>query len=198
MNFKRIVLIFAFLFISVGLLGYISVAKAQTMEELSTQIAALKKQITDYQKEIAELQAKITALQNEMAKLLAKQIALLQSQIAQLQTQLLAKPPTKPESEYKCPDLNGDGVVNIYDITIISARLNTCQGATNYDPRGDVDGDNCLTNTDLNYVNKYYGKSISEITQCGGGTTLEYIERMVASIADAISQLTKGVKELLK
>jgi len=92
--------------------------------------------------------------------------------------------------------LNGDGVVNIYDVVIISANLGACEGAANYNEKGDVDWDGCLTTNDVNFVQKYYGKTAAEIAQCKGETTLKYIERMIASIADAISQLTERVKEL--
>ena len=166
MNFKKVILITAFL--SVVLFWCAPAVRAQTLEELSTQIATIRNQIVNYQNEIAVLQKKISNLQAEMARLLTQQISIVQNQIAQLQTELQTKTLAKPESEYKCPDLNRDGIVDLYDTIIISARLNTCQGAANYDPRGDVDKDGCLTSNDLNFVQKYYGKNSSEIVQCKG------------------------------
>ena len=166
MNFKKVILITAFL--SVVLFWCAPAVRAQTLEELSTQIATIRNQIVNYQNEIAVLQKKISNLQAEMARLLTQQISIVQNQIAQLQTELQTKTLAKPESEYKCPDLNRDGIVDLYDTIIISSRLNTCQGAANYDARGDVDGNNCLTNTDLNFVNKNYGKKTNEIEQCKG------------------------------
>jgi len=166
MNFKKVILITAFL--SVVLFWCAPAVRAQTLEELSTQIVTIRNQIVNYQNEIAVLQKKISNLQAEVARLLAQQISIVQNQIAQLQTELQTKTLAKPESEYKCPDLNRDGKVDLYDAIMISAKLNTCEGATNYDSRGDVDGDNCLTNTDLNFVNKNYGKKTNEIEQCKG------------------------------
>jgi hypothetical protein len=72
----------------------------------------------------------------------------------------------KPESEYKCPDVNGDGIVDMKDIYAVNLGLNTCFGDLKYNAKGDVDGDNCLTITDLNFVQKYYAKNASEIEQC--------------------------------
>jgi len=162
MNFKKILLIVAFLAIFGWLFGgNIQTAKAQTMEELSAQIATLKNQITEYQKKIAELQA-------EIAKLLAKQISIVQSQITQLQTELLSKTLAKPETEWKCPDLNADGQVDMKDIGLVSGIVNTCLGQTKYNATADVDGDNCITSADLDYVTKYFGKKTQEITQCKG------------------------------
>ena len=171
MIFKKVLLIIGFLAAFVLFLsGDIQTAKAQTMEELSAQISALQAKMAAYQKEMTDLQARIAFIQSEMAKvraelagLLAKQISLIQNQIAQLQTQL-----AKSELGYKCPDINGDGKVDILDVTIISGKIGACTGSANFDARGDVDGDNCLTNTDLNFVQKYYGKKSTEITQCKG------------------------------
>ena len=112
------------------------------------------------------------------------------------QCQGVVTPPTKPESEYSCPDLNSDGIVNIYDVTMISAKLNSCQGDSNYDPKGDVDGDGCLTNTDLSFVQKYYGQKTAEVSQCQGVVTLESIEQMISSIADEISKIAERIKAL--
>ena len=78
------------------------------------------------------------------------------------------------EANYKCPDINGDKVVDGSDTIIISAALNTCTGNTKYDARGDVNGDNCITNTDLNYVNKYFGKKAGDVTQCQAALEASY------------------------
>ena len=80
--------------------------------------------------------------------------------------------PTVSEANYKCPDINGDKVVDGSDTIIISVALNTCTGNTKYDARGDVNGDNCITDIDLNFVNKYFGKALANIAQCN--TTVSY------------------------
>jgi hypothetical protein len=181
MNFRKIFLIFAFLAIFGWFFGRnIQTARAQTMEEISAQISALQVKIAAYQKEVIELQARISTIQNEivklraeMAKLLGKQIFMIQNQIAQLQQELSARLPTKPESEYKCPDINKDGIVDIYDSIILSGAMGTCVGNAKYDSRGDFDGDGCITSTDSNYLQKYFGKKIEDITQCKGVITLK-------------------------
>ena len=106
--------------------------------------------------------------------------------------------PIKPESEYKCPDVNRDGKVDIVDMTLVIGSVDACTGNIKYDEKRDFDWDGCVTNTDLEYVKKYFGKLTGAITQCTGGVTLEYMEKTVASIADAIFQLTERIKGLLK
>jgi len=86
----------------------------------------------------------------------------LQAQITQLQAQI-----TQLLKEYKCPDINEDGKVDIFDITLISNILDTCEGDSEYLALADINGDGCITNYDLNYVNQYYGKKTEEIyPQC--------------------------------
>jgi DNA-binding protein YbaB len=176
MIFKKILLIITFLAVFGWLFGgNIQTTKAQTMEELSAQVSALQTKIAEYQKEAADLQIRISTIQNEiiklrteMAKLLGKQISTIQNQIAQLQRELLIKKLAKPESECKCPDINLDGIADMKDITLVSGKVGTCLGNTNYDSKADVDGDNCITSADLDYVTKYFGKKTEEITQCKG------------------------------
>jgi len=171
MVLKKIFLLITFLtaLIWFSVLGT-KVTKAQTMEELSAQISALQTKIAAYQKELTELQARISVIQNEiiklrteMAELLRKQISLVQNQIAQLQAQL-----AKPESEWKCPDINRDGQVDMKDIGVVSGIVNVCSGQANYNAAADVDYDNCITKTDLDYVTKYFGKKMADIAQCKG------------------------------
>jgi hypothetical protein len=166
MKLRKILFIVALLVI----LGSVQNVKAQTMEEISAQISALQTKIAAYQKELTELQTRISVIQNEiiklraeMAELLRKQISLVQNQIAQLQAQL-----AKPESEWKCPDLNGDGIVDVKDVGLVSKAVDTCLGQANYNPVADVDYDNCITKADVDYVAKYFGKKIEDITQCKG------------------------------
>jgi hypothetical protein len=46
-------------------------------------------------------------------------------------------------------DLNGDGVCDSRDESILSNALGTCSGQSGYIPRIDVDGDGCITTTDV-------------------------------------------------
>ena len=104
-----------------------------------------------------------------------------------------------PDTNYKCPDLNGDGSIDINDIAIISTGYNTCSGNAKYNTKGDVNGDNCLNSTDLNYVQENFGKTKSQIPQCiTTSGSLDTLQQMAASIADAISKLLEGIKSLMK
>ena len=102
-----------------------------------------------------------------------------------------------PELLYKCPDLNTDGKVDIFDTVTVSSALNACKGDAKYEERIDVDRDNCITTNDANFVSKYYGKKATEIDQCKGVSVLE-IESMVASIADAISRIVEEIGKLIR
>ena len=75
-------------------------------------------------------------------------------------------PPTTPEPEYKCPDLNGDGTVDILDAIITSNSFGKCSGNSGYNSKGDVNGDNCVTSVDQNFVAKYINQTATGITQC--------------------------------
>ena len=176
MNFKHIVLLIIFLILS----GYlfvknIPIIRAQSIDDLSVQISAIKDKISKYQSEMNELLARVAVLKNEiiklqteMAKLLGQQISIVQTQISQLQSELATQRAVRPESGYRCPDLNKDGTVNVLDLIIVSGAKDTCKGDTAYDMRGDVDGDNCITNTDLAFLQKYLGKTTGTISQCAG------------------------------
>ena len=165
---------FLFVFITIFILGFginVRIVKAQTVDELTSQASALQKKIADCQKQIVGLQTQISALkaqiaqfQMELAQVLGKQIASVQNQISQLQKQFST--PTKPESEYKCPDLNGDGTVNILDTIVISNTINKCSGDSGYNSKGDVDGNNCVTTIDQNFIQKYIDKKAIDIAQC--------------------------------
>jgi len=110
---------------------------------------------------------------------------------------VVIKPPVSEES-YACPDIDGDGKVYVGDLDIIGRALNACEGSSSYNPKADFDGDGCVTNTDYNFLSKYWYKNDSDIPQCKGGTTLRDIEKMIASIAEAISQITAGLEKLQK
>jgi hypothetical protein len=102
------------------------------------------------------------------------------------------------ESEYKCPDINGDGIVDVSDTYTVSLIINTCLGQAKYNSKADVDGDNCITSADSNYVSKYYGKNASEIAQCKTTSALKNMESMIAAVANSIYQLAEQIKELFK
>lgn len=53
-------------------------------------------------------------------------------------------------------DVNGDGVVNGVDISLIRRNL----GAKRASPPGDVNGDGVVTTTDLNLARRTRGRSI--------------------------------------
>jgi hypothetical protein len=102
------------------------------------------------------------------------------------------------ESQYKCPDINGDGKVDGTDIATVSGAFITCQGNAGYNQAADVDRDGCITQTDVNFVSKFFGKIASEIEQCKTTSTLQNIESMIASLSNAISQLTEQIRGLFR
>ena len=118
--------------------------------------------------------------------------------IALIETELVRFERAKLEIYYKCPDLNGDGLVDIYDNVILNSKIDSCQGDPNYDEKTDLNGDGCITMTDLEFFKKYFGKTIGEIPECEKEMTLKSIEEEIASIADEISQIINEIQKLLK
>jgi hypothetical protein len=105
------------------------------------------------------------------------------------------------ESTYKCPDINNDGIVDIFDAIITSNSINKCSGTSGYDARADVDGNNCVTSIDQNFVQKYLDQKAVDIAQCKSVTTtqtksLSYFEGMLASISNAISEIIQNLMKL--
>ncbi len=78
------------------------------------------------------------------------------------------QPTTPPPSEstYKCPDVNGDGTVDMHDLFTVSLIFNACTGDAKYNAKADVDNDGCITSKDHVFLQKMYGKETSAITQC--------------------------------
>ncbi len=105
---------------------------------------------------------------------------------------------TASDTNYKCPDLNGDKKIDILDAIIISNSINTCSGNAKYDARGDVNGDNCVNSIDQNYIPKYMGYNLADLIQCQNASSLNTIQKMMASIADTISKLLEGIRSLGK
>jgi chaperonin cofactor prefoldin len=168
MNPKKI---FLFIFVAIFILGFginVRTIKAQTIDELASQASALQKKIADCQKQIATLNAQIVQFQTELTQVLGKEITTVLNQISQLQKQLPTSTFQPPESGYKCPDLNSDGTVDVLDAIITSNSINKCSGTSGYDSRADVDGNNCVTSTDQNFIQKYLNQKATDITQCKG------------------------------
>jgi hypothetical protein len=103
----------------------------------------------------------------------------------------------KPESEWKCPDLNADGQVDMRDVTIAIKATNTCLGQENYNALADMDYDNCITMTDVNYILSYFGKKSADINQCKKEAMLKSIENTAASVSEVLSRLMEEVKRLI-
>jgi len=104
----------------------------------------------------------------------------------------------RPESQYRCPDIDGNGKVDLSDTFAVSLDIGICSGDTKYHVAEDFDWDGCITATDANFVNKFYGKNTSEIEQCKTTSSLENIEKMIASVANSIYQIAEQIKKLLK
>jgi len=104
----------------------------------------------------------------------------------------------KPESAYKCPDINGDGTVNGMDVVTVSRALGACMGNTSYNPATDFNGDGCVNQTDNDFVVKFFGQNVSQIAQCKTTSSLQTLSSMIASMTDAISKIAEQLKEFLK
>jgi len=185
MSIKRNTLIISLIAIFCLLfLKGVPTAKALTIDELNTRAGQLQTQLNQLSSQISSLQTQINQLKADIAKLKTE------------------KPitPVVPETQYACPDIDRSGKLDVKDFYVISRAMNTCKGNSSYNSRADFDGDGCITDTDYNFFTKYYGKNDSEIPQCKGVTTstLEDMEKMMASIAETISQITAGVQELLR
>jgi hypothetical protein len=62
--------------------------------------------------------------------------------------------------EEECPeDLNGDGQVDLADLTILLAAYGACTGDPNYNPVADIDDSGCVDLADLNQLLAAYGTS---------------------------------------
>jgi len=187
MNFRKVILIITSLVILVGILiNNAPLIKAITIDDLVPQITSLQNQINQIKKQLAEIEKTANSLAESISQLtkkvvvtpqpettvesIKKQISSVSEAISQLTQELqkISPTPTKPETEYKCPDLNLDGLVDMKDIRFVSEKINTCLGNIDYDPKADVNGDNCITMTDVTYVSKYFGKETTGITQCTG------------------------------
>jgi len=57
-------------------------------------------------------------------------------------------------------DLNGDGTVNILDISIVALAFGTKEGDTNYDPIADLDNNKEINIIDVSIVAMDYGKTV--------------------------------------
>jgi Ca2+-binding EF-hand superfamily protein len=102
------------------------------------------------------------------------------------------------ESQYKCPDVEGDGKVDMSDIATASLNNGACLGNAKYNSAADVDWDGCITITDVTFITKFFGKNASGIEQCKTTSTLQNIESMIASLSNAISQLTEQIRGLFR
>jgi hypothetical protein len=188
---KKIIFITTFIAVFGWLLGgNIQTTKAQTMEELSAQITVLRNQIAEYQKNFNKDNCVTAIDQSFLQKYYGKKT----TEITQCKAVVV---PGIPETEYKCPDVNGNGTVDLTDLTILSKAFGSCQGDANYNAQANFDKDNCVTTTDQAFLQKYYGKKTTEITQCKAVSALD-IESMMASIADAISKIAEEVGKLIR
>jgi hypothetical protein len=56
-------------------------------------------------------------------------------------------------------DLNGDGIVNISDITLVVSHYGQSTGDSGWDVRADADGDGHVTINDITIVTSHYGQT---------------------------------------
>jgi hypothetical protein len=54
-------------------------------------------------------------------------------------------------------DINGDGVVDIYDAIILAGAYNSKPGDSNWNPNADINGDNVVDIYDAIMLSSHYG-----------------------------------------
>lgn len=59
--------------------------------------------------------------------------------------------------QIKIPDVNNDGVVDLFDLVKVAKAYASSPGDPNWDPEADVNGDNTVDIFDLVIISKYYG-----------------------------------------
>jgi hypothetical protein len=65
------------------------------------------------------------------------------------------------------PDLNGDGTVNIVDITIVAKAFNCKRGNAGWNPTADLDGNGIVNIVDMSIVAREYGRTMTIILKDG-------------------------------
>ncbi len=57
-------------------------------------------------------------------------------------------------------DINGDGVVDVYDLIIVASAYGSTPSDSNWNPNADINGDETVDIFDLILVASHYGETI--------------------------------------
>ncbi len=68
---------------------------------------------------------------------------------------------------WRFPDLNGDGTVNIQDISIVAKAFNCKKGDARWNPIADLDGNGIVNIVDMSIVAREYGRTMVTILKDG-------------------------------
>ena len=56
-------------------------------------------------------------------------------------------------------DINGDGIVNIIDLSIVGSHFGSIRGGSNYLPAADLNNDGVINIIDLSIVGSTFGRT---------------------------------------
>lgn len=97
----------------------------------------------------------------------------------------------KPEL---CPDINGNGKVDIFDLAATGLASGSKSGDSNWNAKADLNADGQINEEDLAIIDKYYNQSTDQIPACKEGVGLKNIENQLASMAEAVAKLFEEIK----
>jgi Ca2+-binding EF-hand superfamily protein len=189
MNIKKNLSIIVFSLILVSV--FAPIVKAETVANLKAQIVSIQNQITQIKSQLDAITRALTSIANGLSNLTGTTSTPTPLFPPTPSTPILPPTPIIIIPPYKCPDINNDSVVDMKDTAITARAVDTCSGNASYNALGDVNGDNCITITDVNYVAKFFGKSASTIAQC---KTATQIQDEITTITNTITQMVEQVK----
>jgi len=95
----------------------------------------------------------------------------------------------------KCPDVNGDGKIDIFDLILISQSFNSCNGDPNYNSSYDLNDDGCVDNDDEVCLSEGWCTSdncASNVPMCQEGWSPQFCPgetiKLYCTIADYIDR----------
>lgn len=133
---------------------------------------------------ILSLEGDYTAAAKGVEQLIADQIGeknVIRKAIANYrQTEVL----TKPKANYRSPDFNKDGIVNIFDLVQLGKRTGTKEGEAGYKNKYDVNRDGTIDTSDLVVVGYYFDKNPAEYPALFSSLDEPYQPKQVFLVSD--------------
>ncbi|MBN2013828.1 MAG: hypothetical protein JW778_01475 [Candidatus Altiarchaeota archaeon] len=97
----------------------------------------------------------------------------------------------------KCPDIDGDGIVNLNDLQLLAWSYNKSVGDANYTEAADLTGNGFVDDADLACLAADFMKDSSEIPLCNGGPEFEVPEFATATVAAVVLLVSPAFAYLL-